>query len=126
MKNFLIGLAVFVVLGSLLWFLVPKNVTQSGNSGTATSTTGANITPSTKTFTLADVAKHASASSCYSIINGGVYDLTAWINQHPGGQDAILSICGKDGSAAFNAQHGGQSRPESELAGFKIGMFAAN
>ena len=34
-----------------------------------------------------------------------------------------LSICGKDGSSAFNDQHGGQSRPKNELAGFEIGTL---
>ncbi len=71
-------------------------------------------------YTLADVAKHSSQSSCWSAINGNVYDLTRWINQHPGGPDAILSICGTDGSAAFNAQHGGQGRPAQELTNFYI------
>jgi hypothetical protein len=36
---------------------------------------------------------------------------------------AILSLCGKDGTVAFNAQHGGQGRPETELASFKIGTL---
>ena len=76
-----------------------------------------------KSYTLADVAKHNNASSCWSAINGNVYDLTSWISKHPGGQQAILSICGIDGSAAFNDQHGGQSRPANELAGFSIGVL---
>jgi cytochrome b involved in lipid metabolism len=74
-------------------------------------------------FTAAQVAAHASVASCYSSINGAVYDLTSWISQHPGGSAAIKGLCGKDGSAAFNGQHGGQGRPESELAGFKIGTL---
>ncbi len=77
--------------------------------------------PTASGYTMADVAKHNSASSCWSAINGNVYDLTKWINQHPGGPSAILSLCGKDGSAAFNGQHGGQRRPASELSGFEIG-----
>jgi cytochrome b involved in lipid metabolism len=58
------------------------------------------------------------------VVNGGVYDLTSWIGQHPGGSKAILGICGKDGSAAFNEQHSSQRRPANELAGFKIGVLA--
>ncbi len=73
---------------------------------------------------MAQVKQHNSASSCYTAINGSVYDVTSWINQHPGGASAILSLCGTDGSAAFDAQHGGQRRPESELASFKIGALA--
>ncbi len=76
-----------------------------------------------KSYTLAQVAQHNNASSCWSAINGKVYDLTSWINLHPGGQQAILSICGIDGSTAFNDQHGGQRRPANELSGFAIGTL---
>ncbi len=76
------------------------------------------------TYAMADVAAHNSGASCWTAINGGVYDVTSWIKQHPGGQQAILSLCGTDGSAAFNGQHGGQARPASELATFKIGTLA--
>ena len=76
-----------------------------------------------KTFTLAQVAAHNTESDCYSAIDGKVYDLTAWINKHPGGDRNILRICGIDGSAAFDGQHGGESRPERILAGFEIGTL---
>lgn len=78
-------------------------------------------TKSVTTFTLAQVALHDTASDCWTTVNGGVYDLTSWIARHPGGQDAILSLCGHDGSAAFNAQHDGQSKPENMLASFRKG-----
>jgi len=74
---------------------------------------------------MAKVAQHNSASSCWTAINGNVYDLTNWIDQHPGGQGPILSLCGTDGSAAFNGQHGGQRRPESELSNFLLGPLAS-
>jgi cytochrome b involved in lipid metabolism len=74
--------------------------------------------------TLADIAKHNSASSCYTTVSGGVYDLTSFINQHRGGSQAILSLCGIDGTAKFMAQHGGQGRPEQELASLRIGTLA--
>ncbi len=74
-------------------------------------------------YTLAQVQTHSDSSSCWTIIGGNVYDLTAWINSHPGGPEAILSICGKDGTAAFEDQHGGQRRPANELAGFLIGAY---
>ena len=76
-----------------------------------------------KTFTLAEVAPHNSRSSCYAVVSGSVYDLTPWIAQHPGGQFPILGMCGKDGTASFNGQHGGQAQPETELASFKIGTL---
>lgn len=77
--------------------------------------------PTVKTYTAAEVAQHNSSSSCWSIVNSKVYNLTSWISQHPGGSGAILSMCGKDGSAGFNDQHSGQRRPANELAGFLLG-----
>lgn len=79
---------------------------------------------SVKTYTLAEVANHATIQDCWSVINGTVYDLTPWIAKHPGGQKAIASLCGIDGSARFNGQHVGQARPQSELDGFAIGKLA--
>ena len=75
------------------------------------------------TYTLAQVAAHASTSSCYTAINGAVYDVTPFIREHPGGAGAIRSLCGIDGSDEFNGQHGGQRRPASELVSFKIGTL---
>lgn len=95
------------------------------NSTAKTQTTATPATKAPGTYAMADVATHNSGTSCWSAINGDVYDLTSWINQHPGGPQAILIICGKDGSAAFNDQHGGQRRPANELTGFKIGTLAA-
>ncbi len=75
-------------------------------------------------ITSAEVATHASRTSCWSIINGNVYDLTSWIPKHPGGESAILSLCGTDGSRKFNGQHGGDSGKLRILSGFKIGVAA--
>ena len=74
-------------------------------------------------YSMTEVATHNNKSDCWTTINGGVYNVTSWISQHPGGEQAIIGLCGIDGSGAFNGQHGGQSRPESELATFKIGTL---
>jgi cytochrome b involved in lipid metabolism len=60
---------------------------------------------------MAEVATHNTAQNCWTAIDGNVYNVTSWINQHPGGAQAIISLCGIDGSNAFNGQHGGQKRP---------------
>jgi len=70
---------------------------------------------------MADIALHHSEQSCWTTIAGKVYDLSAWVGQHPGGPEAILSICGIDATKNFMAQHGGQVRPQNELAKFLIG-----
>jgi cytochrome b involved in lipid metabolism len=76
-----------------------------------------------KTYTMEEVAKHNSKESCWTVIRGEVYDLTNWIDKHPGGADKILKICGKDGTDLFVKQHGGKEKPEKILEDFEIGTL---
>ncbi len=82
-----------------------------------------NIATTTKAYTLSEVVSHKTEKDCWTTINGNVYNVTTWISEHPGGKEAIISLCGIDGSAAFNGQHGGQARPANELSGFIIGTL---
>jgi cytochrome b involved in lipid metabolism len=78
----------------------------------------------TTTYTMADVALHASKESCWTVVDGSVYDVTSFITKHPGGQSKILGICGKDGSEKFGGQHEGDERAEGTLDSFKIGIIS--
>ncbi len=73
------------------------------------------------TFTMEEIAKHADKESCYSAIDGKVYDLTAWMEKHPGGAGNILKICGKDGTAAFSGKHEGSAQAKAALPDYLIG-----
>lgn len=75
-------------------------------------------------ITIAAVATHNTAQSCWTVIDGNVYDLTQWISRHPGGERAILGLCGTDGTAAFHGQHKDNQKQADILAGFKIGTLA--
>jgi len=79
------------------------------------------IVESVTYYTTDEVAKHSDASSCWTIIDDHVYDLTSWISQHPGGERAILSLCGHDGTTAFHNQHDDRQKQADILATFKIG-----
>ena len=70
-----------------------------------------------------EVAKHSSASDCWSVVNGNVYNLTSYIQSHPGGSTVLKNICGKDGSAAFSNQHNTQGKPNSVLKSFYLGAL---
>ena len=78
------------------------------------------VTPNA-TLTSEEVLKHATGQDCWSVINGQVYDLTSYVNEHPGGAALINAICGQDGSAAFSGQHAGASKPANVLAAFALG-----
>jgi len=92
---------------------------------TASATAGASSTPTGSApdgqLTMAEVKKHASASSCYSVVDGGVYDLTKWIGRHPGGRTRIIALCGGDGTASFRGAHGKQGGPNGDLKRYLIG-----
>ena len=112
-----------LVLGTA-YFVLPQSAPATVPIQTSNNTTSVGTT-STSGYTMADVAQHNSASSCWAAINGNVYNLTNWISQHPGGQGPILGLCGTDGSAAFNGQHGGAARPASELKNFLLGPLSS-
>lgn len=77
-------------------------------------------------ITLTEIATHASRADCWTAVDNTVYDLTGYMQQHPGGAGALANLCGIDGTAAFKAQHGSQQRPVSELASLAIGVYAGN
>lgn len=113
-------LAGVAVLG--LTFLTGHSGAQSvweGKLNTSSSTAS-----SSATYTVEEVKENADAKSCWSIINGNVYDLTKWIALHPGGEGTIKALCGIDGSAMFDNAHGGQERPVSALITYKIGSLS--
>lgn len=104
--------------------------TPATTSSTSNSTTGSTSSPATSAppatpagYTKAAVAQHNSATSCWTIVSGNVYDLTSWIGQHPGGRERILATCGIDATAPFVAQHGTVGRAVSVLAGYKLGAL---
>ncbi len=92
-------------------------------SPTPTPTQTPTATTSQRSYSAKDLAINNSANSCWSAIDGKVYDLTQWISLHPGGPSAIKFLCGVDGSKAFASQHRGQPNPTSKLAQYLLGDF---
>lgn len=92
-------------------------------SPTATTTPEPTATDA-RVWTADEVKKHASAGDCWTIIDGTVYDVTPFVNRHPGGSTAISAICGGDGTSLFAGQHGSSAAPNAELDSLKIGTVA--
>ena len=90
-------------------------------TATATPTPTPTPTATVAGYTMAQVRANNTARSCWSAIDGFVYDLTRWINSHPGGSGAILFLCGTDGTNAFSAQHQNQARPAIRLDSYRLG-----
>ncbi|KAI0090708.1 glyoxylate dehydrogenase [Irpex rosettiformis] len=51
------------------------------------------------------VAEHANRDSCWIIVHGKVYDVTEFLDEHPGGARIILKYAGKDATEAYEPIH---------------------
>lgn len=75
-------------------------------------------------FTAQEVSTHNTASNCWAIASNNVYNLTSIVTAHPGGQAAIINLCGKDATTAFNTVHGNSATAKAALASVLIGTLA--
>ena len=109
-------LILLVLIGFGLWMLIDRQ--NNKNSGVPNNTS---TEQQAKTFTLNEVASHNSRTDCWTIISGQVYELTDFINRHPGG-DEVLRACGTDATTLFTSrttkdgQSIGSGTPHSQAA----------
>ncbi|XP_051114004.1 cytochrome B5-like protein [Andrographis paniculata] len=72
-----------------------------------------------KAYTAAQIAMHNKRNDCWIIIKDKVYDVTSYVDEHPGG-DAILMNAGDDSTEGFyGPQHA--SRVFDMIEDFYIG-----
>ncbi|XP_047508470.1 cytochrome b5-like isoform X2 [Pieris napi] len=75
-----------------------------------------------KIITLEEVKKHRRKNSVWIVIHNDVYDVTSYLEEHPGGEDALLEVAGQDGTQAFeDVGHSDDAR--EILKKFKIGSL---
>lgn len=58
-----------------------------------------------KTFTRAEVAKHNTEDSTWFIIDAVVYDVSEFLDAHPGGEAVLRQVAGKDATVDFYNLH---------------------
>jgi len=54
-----------------------------------------------KEFRLSEVKAHNDAKSCYLVVHNKVYDVTKFLEEHPGGEEVLLEQAGEDSTEAF-------------------------
>ncbi|KAI1274883.1 FMN-dependent dehydrogenase-domain-containing protein [Xylaria sp. FL0933] len=52
-----------------------------------------------------EIATHRSTSSCWIVVGGKVYDVTSYLDEHPGGAAVLLKQGGTDATAEFRKIH---------------------
>ena len=74
-------------------------------------------------FTWQQVAKHNTAESAWVYVDDTVYDVTSFIDRHPGGRDMILLMAGRDITDLFRTYHPFTDSPMKVIQQFKIGKL---
>ena len=72
-------------------------------------------------YTWEQVASHCSADSCWVYSGSSVYDITEWLDRHPGGRDALLLCAGRDVTDLLPSYHPFTDSPQLVLAKYRIG-----
>ncbi|KNZ56767.1 hypothetical protein VP01_2323g4 [Puccinia sorghi] len=52
-----------------------------------------------------EVGNHTDEKSAWVIVEGKVYDVTDFLEDHPGGKKILLKNCGKDATELFHQYH---------------------
>uniref|UniRef100_A0AAG5CUE0 Cytochrome b5 heme-binding domain-containing protein n=1 Tax=Anopheles atroparvus TaxID=41427 RepID=A0AAG5CUE0_ANOAO len=55
-----------------------------------------------KQYSLADVASHNKPNDLWMIIHDKVYDVTKFLQEHPGGEEVLIEVAGKEASSEFD------------------------
>ena len=89
----------------------------------------AEIVADDRLLTVGELGKHNTARSCWLAIHNTVYDVTGFLDRHPGGRAVLLGAAGGDATAAFAAVHEASTLDEHvgqfEIVG-KLSVAAAD
>ncbi|KAL9880473.1 cytochrome b5 isoform X2 [Glossina fuscipes] len=55
-----------------------------------------------KQISLAEVKEHNKASDLWVVIENKVYDLTKFRDEHPGGEEVLVEVAGRDATKDFD------------------------
>ncbi|KAH7313563.1 FAD binding domain-containing protein [Stachybotrys elegans] len=65
-----------------------------------------------KEFTMEEIAKHNKKDDLWVVVKGVVMDLTNWLDEHPGGPQAIMNFMGRDATEEFEMLHDDEVIPK--------------
>jgi L-lactate dehydrogenase (cytochrome) len=58
-----------------------------------------------KAICASELIRHKSKQSCWLAIHGTVWDVTNFVQKHPGGANAILKVAGQDATEEYDMVH---------------------
>ena len=73
-------------------------------------------------YTRSQVMKHNKVDDLWIIVEGSIYELSNFVFEHPGGENALLEHAGRDGTKAYKVVYNHEYPENLELlASMKIG-----
>lgn len=119
LKNFLISL----IIGLATIFILSGCLNQN-------QPTEKKEQPDTNIYTMTEISQHNNTDDCWLVISGRVYNVTNYIQAHPGGK-TILEGCGQDATQLFETRPMGSGTPHSQRAknlldNYYIGNLSSN
>lgn len=71
-------------------------------------------------YTLEEVQKHNKSDDLWIVLHNKIYDITKYIEDHPGGSAILIEVAGTDATEAFE-ETGHSDEARDELARYHIG-----
>ncbi|AIF70128.1 hypothetical protein PAP_08740 [Palaeococcus pacificus DY20341] len=99
-----------IFMGLLVLYLAqPESISSENNSGSILAQTAASPSIDAEKegiiLTLEEVSKHNQSNDCWIIVENKIYNVTSFLNIHPGGEDAIIPYCGTNATEVFFSKH---------------------
>ncbi|CAH4014400.1 cytochrome b5-like [Pieris brassicae] len=73
-----------------------------------------------RVITLVEVSAHDTPQDCWVVIYDRVYDISTFLDEHPGGAEIMLEYAGRDASTAFRSS-GHSKAANKALERFLVG-----
>lgn len=112
-----------IIFSCVYLFLAKAPITQVKNISDQNNSNSVAIA-----LTATEIAKHNSTADCWLIINNNVYDVSVYLNQHPGGRSTIAPYCGQEATQAFDTKNTGAPHSDNAqnlLSSFYLGQVGS-